>query len=138
MPCLSRLPVMVRVRVSYRIGALLVPLVLAACATATVSALGTVRGTVLSGPRCPGPENPASPCPPGPVDGATVTAVQDGRSVAIAHTDSRGGFQLTLPIGHYVLEATNPGGYRSRATGTVTVTASQPLTVTLLLDTGIR
>lgn len=131
---------MKRVRVTHLIGALLVPLVLAACATPlpTVGAVGAVSGTVLSAPRCPGPEISSSPCPPGPVDGATVTAVRDGRTVATTRTDARGGFRLTLPAGRYVLEATNPGGYRSKAADTVTVIASQPLTVTLLLDTGIR
>jgi chorismate synthase len=44
---------------------------------------------------------------------------------------------LTLPIGDYVIRATNIGGYRSTATQTVTVTASGAVTVSLLLNTGI-
>jgi hypothetical protein len=50
----------------------------------------------------------------------------------------RGGFRLTLPVGDYSIQATNIGGYRSTATQAVIVTASRPVTVTLLLDTGIR
>jgi hypothetical protein len=43
-----------------------------------------------------------------------------------------------LPVGTYSIQATNIGEYRSTATQTVTVTGSHPVTVTLLLDTGIR
>jgi Carboxypeptidase regulatory-like domain len=99
---------------------------------------GVVTGTVLSGPRCPGPESSSSPCPPEPVDGAAVVALRRGHIISSTRTDVRGGFRLTLSVGDYSIQATNIGGYRSTATRAVTVTASHPVAVTLLLDTGIR
>lgn len=70
--------------------------------------------------------------------GAAVVALRHGNVISSTRTDARGGFRLTLPVGDYSIQATNIGGYRSTATQAVTVTASRPVSVTLLLDTGIR
>src|SRR5436309_1716435 len=67
---------------------------------------GTVAGRVLSAPGCP-VERAGTPCPPRPVEGATVTALQDNREVASATTDRLGGFRLSLAAGHYLVVARN-------------------------------
>src|SRR5213594_1094916 len=66
-----RLPNMNGVRRGPLAFAVVALLAVAGCASLSTSAKrpGTVTGTVLSGPRCPGPEGAGSPCPPGPVDG---------------------------------------------------------------------
>jgi hypothetical protein len=140
MPALARLPVMGSRRAAHAGGVLLVALAFAGCASgrATSQTSGVVTGTVLSGPRCPGPEIADSPCPPEPVGGATVVALSRGHLIGSTRTDVRGGFRLTLPVDDYSIQATNFGGYRSTATRAVTVTESRPVNVTLLLDTGIR
>jgi Carboxypeptidase regulatory-like domain len=114
-------------------------LVTPACAAKGPSGdVAIVTGVVLSGPRCPGPERVDSPCPPGPVQGAAVAASANGRVVASTHTDIRGQFRLSLTPGNYLLRAANVGQYRSTASHSVTVTIGHPVSVTLLLDTGIR
>lgn len=115
-------------------------LVTAGCAESRGSAdpTASVTGVVLSGPRCPGPERIASPCPPGPVDGAAVAAVAGGHVIASTRTDSRGRFRLSLPPATYLLRATNVGAYRSTATQTVKVRIGHRVSVTLVVDTGIR
>jgi len=45
---------------------------------------------------------------------------------------------MTLPAGRYLIRATNIGGYASTADQLVSVTRAQTVTVTLVLDTGIR
>jgi hypothetical protein len=67
-----------------------------------------------------------------------VVALRHGRLISSTRTEVRGGFRLTLPVGDYSIQATNIGGYRSTGTQAVIVPASRPMTVTLLLDTGIR
>jgi hypothetical protein len=140
MLAVTRLPVMGTRRSARMGGVLLAALALAACASGrtTSQTSGVVTGTVLSGPRCPGPEISSSPCPPGPVGGAAVVALRHGHIISSTRSDVRGGFGLTLPVGDYSIQATNIGGYRSTATHAVTVTESRPVTVTLVLDTGIR
>jgi len=115
-------------------------LALAGCAVAhpAGSAMGTVSGLVLSGPRCPGPARSDQPCPPGPVDGAEVAALVGGRQVAATKTGPAGRFRMALPLGRYLIRATNAGAYRSTADESVTVTRANTVIVTLLLDTGMR
>ncbi|MDT4938951.1 MAG: hypothetical protein QOG80_2622 [Pseudonocardiales bacterium] len=101
------------------------------------AAPASVVGTVLSGPRCP-VERVGSPCPPGPVSGADVAALSGGRIRAATKSDGRGGFRLTVPPGSYTITATNVGAYRSTATQQVVVAPGQTVSISLLLDTGIR
>ncbi|MEO8750914.1 MAG: carboxypeptidase-like regulatory domain-containing protein [Allobranchiibius sp.] len=140
MPSRPRLAVMRSGRAAQLSVVVVLALAVAGCASgrASVQSSGGVSGTVLSGPRCGGPVSPASPCPPGPVPGAAVLALNRGHVTSSTRTDARGDFRLTLPVGTYSIQATNIGEYRSTATQTVTVTGSHPVTVTLLLDTGIR
>jgi len=127
-------------RVSRIAAGFLVPLALAGWRLCTSDA-GPYRTDQRNGSnraRCPGPEIASSPCPPGPVDGATVIATLRGRAIGSTRTDAHGDFRLTLPVGRYLIRATNVGGNRSTTTDTVTVTAGHASTITLLLDTGIR
>jgi len=95
-----------------------------------------VTGQVLSAPSCP-VERVGQPCPPRPVAGAVVTAVVGDEQRAETTSDQRGQFRLTLPAGHYLIRATNPGGYSSTASEEVTV-ATVPVQITLTVDSGIR
>ena len=131
---------MVQSRTGVLVAATLVALAGAGCAVTRPAAAsnGIVSGLVLSGPRCPGPARAEQPCPPGPVDGAVVAALAGGRQVASSTTRADGRFSMTLPAGRYLIRATNIGGYASTADQLVSVTRAQTVTVTLVLDTGIR
>ena len=98
--------------------------------------VGTVRGTVLSGPRCP-VVVAGSPCPDRPWIGEVSAATLDGEVVSSAQTGRDGVFTLDLAPGTYRLTAlaTAPGRGSSR---TVEVVANEPVSVTLEVDTGIR
>jgi len=72
------------------------------------------------------------------VTNASVQALQHGRVVTTARTDSAGGFRLALTPGGYTILATNPGGYTSTAQRDVSVRAGKTATVDLVVDSGIR
>jgi hypothetical protein len=97
---------------------------------------GLVAGYVLSAPTCP-VERVDQECPPRPVAGAEVIALDAGAVRASTVTDSTGAFQLALPDGRYLIKATNVGGYASTATQEVAV-SDTPSHLTLIVDSGIR
>ncbi len=97
---------------------------------------GVVTGFVLSAPACP-VERVGQECPPRPVPGASVVAL-DGEAVrGSTLTDGAGAFHLTLPDGRYVIKASNVGGYVSTATEPVVISKT-PVHITLVVDSGIR
>jgi hypothetical protein len=97
---------------------------------------GVVTGFVLTAPVCP-VERIGQECPPRPVAGAAVVAL-DGEAVrGSTLTDSTGAFHLTLPRGRYVIRARNVGGYASTATQRVVI-SDTPVHITLVVDSGIR
>lgn len=97
---------------------------------------GLVTGLVLTAPTCP-VQRVDRECPPRPVPGASVVAL-DGTAVrGSTLTDSTGAFHLTLPYGRYVIRASNVGGYASTATERVSI-SGVPVRITLILDSGIR
>ena len=100
------------------------------------SASGAVTGAVYAAPSCP-TERVASPCPPRPVAGAEVVAIQSQRERASTHTGNDGRFRLDLAYGHYTIRATNAGGYSSTTTAEVDIHAT-PVSVQLTVDSGIR
>jgi carboxypeptidase family protein len=114
-------------------------LILGACGHdgAANGSTGTVVGHVRAGPTCP-VEQVGVPCPPRPVVGAEVRAMQGSHEAATTRSGAAGLFTLALPAGRYMLVATNVGGYESTASTTVDVPASGDVVVTLELDTGIR
>ncbi len=67
-----------------------------------------------------------------------MAALAGGRQVTSSTTSADGRFSMTLPAGRYLIRATNIGGYASTADQLVSVTRAQTVTVTLVLDTGIR
>jgi hypothetical protein len=67
-----------------------------------------------------------------------VDAQSGGHTVASTKTDRRGHFRLSLPPGTYLIRATNVGGYRSTAQKQVGLTSAHRVSITLLLDTGMR
>ncbi|GAB2719289.1 carboxypeptidase-like regulatory domain-containing protein [Arthrobacter bambusae] len=97
---------------------------------------GVVTGFVLTAPVCP-VERVGQECPPRPVPGAAVVAL-DGEAVrGSTLTDGTGAFHLTLPDGNYVIKASNVGGYASTATEAVVISET-PVHITLVVDSGIR
>jgi Carboxypeptidase regulatory-like domain len=106
------------------------------CGCGIFSHSGEVSGKVLSGPTCP-VERVGEECPPRPVSGAEVVALDGDAIRGSTLTDSTGAFHLTLPDGRYVIRATNVGGYASTATEQVVISAA-PVSVTLIVDSGIR
>lgn len=113
----------------------------AGCASSTspATASRTVVGRVLSAPSCPVVQV-GNPCPPRPVSGAAVDALQNGDAVESTRTDAAGRFRLALRPGRYVIRATNVGGYASTAQRQVIVDAHQgpaPV-IRLVVDSGIR
>lgn len=116
--------------------ALLAAAVLLLCGCGNVSHSGEVSGKVLAGPACP-VERVGEECPPRPVSGADVVALDGGAIRGSTLTDGSGAFHLTLPDGRYVIRATNAGGYASTATEEVVI-SNNPVTVTLIVDSGIR
>lgn len=108
MPTVARLPDMGSRRAAAQLSsAILVALAVAGCASGreTSHTSGVVTGTVLSGPRCPGPEIASSPCPPGPVAGAAVVALRRGHVIGSTRTDVRGG--PPGPAGRRLLDSSN-------------------------------
>jgi carboxypeptidase family protein len=98
--------------------------------------LGTVRGTVLSGPRCP-VVVAGSPCPDRPWSGEVSASTPDGEVVSSAQTDGDGDFTLRLAPGAYRLTALATAPGRGSSTS-VEVTVDRTVSVTLRVDTGIR
>lgn len=97
---------------------------------------GDVDGVVLTAPVCP-VERVGQECPPRPVSGAAVVALDGDTVRGSTQTDSTGAFHLALPDGRYVIRATNVGGYASTATELVVISDS-PVHITLVVDSGIR
>ncbi|MDQ0635012.1 hypothetical protein QFZ40_002921 [Arthrobacter pascens] len=97
---------------------------------------GLVGGYVLTAPVCP-VERIDQECPPRPVSGARVVALDGDAVRGSTITDNDGAFQLTLPDGRYLIKATNVGGYASTATQEVAV-SDAPRHITLVVDSGIR
>ncbi|MDR6558622.1 hypothetical protein J2809_002992 [Arthrobacter pascens] len=95
-----------------------------------------VAGYVLTAPVCP-VERVGQECPPRPVSGAAVVALQGDSVRSSTLTDTAGAFSLTLPEGRYVIRATNVGGYASTASEAVVVSGN-PVHITLIVDSGIR
>ena len=97
-----------------------------------------VTGTVQAGPIRPivsaGDSRPNTR----PVAGATVEALHEATVVAAATTDHIGRYELTIRPGTYLIRATAKGLYSKGPGRTVTVSSGETLTVTFVLDTGIR
>lgn len=115
----------------------------AACGTVTgggtpePSGTATLFGQVLAGPQCP-VEQEGVPCPPAPVKGALVEALQDGRMVTSVETGVDGRWRLMVAPGSWTVRTQAPEGLPSTAEQSVTVRAGDRRDVPLLLDTGIR
>lgn len=97
---------------------------------------GVVTGSVLTAPVCP-VERIGQECPPRPLSGAVVVALDREIVRGSTLTDSTGAFSLTLPDGRYVIKARNVGGYASTA-GEQVVISQTPVHITLVVDSGIR
>ncbi|MHB8397996.1 MAG: hypothetical protein ACYDCI_03585 [Candidatus Limnocylindrales bacterium] len=119
-------------------------LLLAGCTVAPGAGGGgiVVVGTVLAGPTCPVQRPGDSACADRPVAGAVldVTTV-GGAEVARVTSDGAGGFQVTLPVGAYVLVPQPVPGLLGTAPPvafTVSASGSSPASLDVSYDTGIR
>lgn len=129
-------------RRSLLLFAVLLPLTLADCGqpgTGSDEDLGTIRGTVLLGPTCP-VETAESPCPPEPLAGVSVRAVDaEGDVAASAVSDAEGRFVMDVTAGRYTLiAATGDDPARSSKPVTVDVSSGQVVDMDVLVDSGIR
>ena len=97
---------------------------------------GLVTGHVLTAPVCP-VERVGQECPPRPVSGAAVIALDGDAVRGSTLSDTAGAFSLTLPDGRYVIRATNVGGYASTADKPVAI-SDDPVHIRLIVDSGIR
>jgi hypothetical protein len=121
--------------------ALLAAAALLLCGCADESTPGTIHsglvsGHVLTAPVCP-VERAGHECPPRPVAGSAVIALEGDIVRDSTVTDAAGAFSLTLAYGRYVIRATNAGGYASTASEPVEVSGT-PVHITLTVDSGIR
>ncbi len=113
--------------------------VLGLCGCASQSGTGhsgVVTGFVLTAPACP-VERIGQECPPRPVSGAAVVALDGDAVRGSTLTDSTGAFHLRLLEGRYVIRASNVGGYASTAAEQVVI-SDIPVQLTLVVDSGIR
>ena len=99
-----------------------------------------LRGVIMKGPMCPGPQRKDHPCPDAPV--AAVFDVMDasGAVVATFRSDETGHFQVDLPVGSYTIAPGGQSGPRNPLGGSahITVRAGEEAEVALHWDTGIR
>jgi hypothetical protein len=103
-------------------------------------AAGT-RASLVTGVVAAGPVSPlARPGKPvtRPVPGAAVEALRGSDVVAVTHTDEAGRYELMLHPGTYLIRAESSGLLSRELGKTVTIFAGQRLTVSFILDTGIR
>ena len=97
-----------------------------------------VRGTVEAGPIRPNVRAGDSTPNTRPVAGATVEALHEGDVVAATTTDHAGRYELTVRPGTYLIRATAKGLHSREPGRTVSVSPGETLTVSFVLDTGIR
>jgi hypothetical protein len=105
--------------------------------------MGTLEIQAVAGPTCPVEREPPDPaCAPRPVAGAQVVVTPaDGREIAVATgvTDARGMLRLQVPVGEYLVGASEVEGLMGRPEPVpVTIVANQTASVTIEYDTGIR
>ncbi len=70
--------------------------------------------------------------------GAAVEALRGSDVVAVTHTDVAGRYELMLHPGTYLIRAESSGLLSKELGKTVTIFAGQRLTVSFILDTGVR
>lgn len=105
------------------------------------SAQAGIRGTVMLGPTCAGPERvpPDPDCADKPyVTTVTVSRAGAGSVLATAQSDSRGRFEFSLPPGEYTVTAKGGDVLPSCGTVEITVGPSGYGTADISCDTGIR
>lgn len=121
-------------------------LVLCGCtpsASAPTGGSGALEVTVVAGPVCPvESEEPDPACAPRPVADARIFVQPgDGRDILVAEgtSDDEGIVRFELPPGDYIISGGAVDGLFGLPEPTVvTVIGSEPATVTLAYDTGIR
>jgi hypothetical protein len=117
---------------------------LAACAgqgsAGSDEGLGTIRGTVLLGPRCP-VETVASPCPDTALPDVEVQLTEGDQVVDTTVSDGDGRFVFQVEPGSYLLRAVMDepmDSIRFAKPVNVVVVANESVTADVLVDTGIR
>ena len=126
------------------VGALVMMGLVGAADAGPRQASGVVRGSVVTGPVCPGPARLDSrECAPQPRQAsikvfAATDARGDAKPLTTIVSDRDGRFQVTLPAGVYRLVPASPGGVSIGKPRDVTVVAGSIADVQLVIDTGMR
>lgn len=121
----------------------LVGLVVAFGACCAHRAQGTatgLRGTVMKGPMCPGPQRKEHPCPDLPVEAEFRVLGTEGASVATFRSDEAGRFQVALPPGEFTVVPEGHSPLRNPLGGDarVAVMEGEVTEVSLHWDTRLR
>lgn len=106
-------------------------------------AMGTLEIHAVAAPTCPVEREPPAPaCALRPVAGAQVVVTPaDGREIAVATgvTDERGVLLLQIPVGEYLVSASDVEGLMGTPQSVpAAVLADQTRRIDLEYDTGIR
>jgi len=96
-----------------------------------------VKGQALIGPMCPVMSDDDS-CPDKPYQGQIQLLDANGDVITEFTTDADGTFQVSLPVGSYVLQGVSQGAFPRAPSQEVTVRPGEYAQVTLSFDTGIR
>ena len=123
----------------------LVMTVLFACdpgggATPTPAAPSGIRGTVLLGPTCPGPDDPnatGAPCVT-PYSAQLAFLNSEGVVVARVTSGADGRFQLDLPAGDHTVAPQNGDPVPTAPSQPVSVEPGKYTEIQINYDTGIR
>lgn len=112
----------------------------ACCARRSDPPVTGLRGTVMKGPMCPGPQRRDHPCPDAPVAGEFQVLDEKGAPVASFRSDEAGRFLVELPAGTFTIVPQGHGLVRNPLGGSarVTLTEGVVLEVALRWDTGLR
>ena len=99
-----------------------------------------LRGAIMKGPMCPGPQRKGHPCPDAPVAAVFQVLDASGAVVATFRSDETGRFQVDLPAGSYTIAPGGQAGPRNPLGGSahITVRAGEEAEVALHWDTGMR
>lgn len=109
--------------------------------TTPTASMGTLAGQVNIGPNCPVEQagNPCTPFPQAYTSRQVMIYKADGTTLMTTQNfDTKGNYNITLPVGTYVVKSRTGINLTAQTVGTVTVQNGQTATLNFNIDTGIR